>query len=191
MRAGAVAAIAVSIAAVVGLLGGAIWAQVGSRQATPGASSAAPSSYTDTPAPGASTETGSPSESASLDSPPESSPSSTPASTSTDPTSAITTPTGTIPSAPATTSTSADGWRLGSWKILNLSGKLAVETTARNTTSGTRSADLVVYVYVDGQPVATTTAHVSDVAAGATVPVSFTGTDAWKAGSKVLLLVAP
>jgi len=80
---------------------------------------------------------------------------------------------------------------LGSWKILNNAGKLAVETTARNTTSGTRSADLILYVYVDGQPIATTSLHVSDVAAGATVPATFTGTDTWKAGSKVLLLVAP
>jgi hypothetical protein len=51
-----------------------------------------------------------------------------------------------------------------------------------------RSATLVLYVYVSGQLIATTTATVTDVPAGGTVPVHFAGTDPWKPGQKVLLL---
>ena len=47
---------------------------------------------------------------------------------------------------------------------------------------------LVLYVYVDGRLIATTTATVTDVAAGGTVPVHFAGTDPWQPGQKVLLL---
>ena len=54
--------------------------------------------------------------------------------------------------------------------------------------AGMRSATLVLYVYVSGQLIATTTATVTDVPAGGTVPVHFTGTDPWKPGQKVLLL---
>jgi hypothetical protein len=96
-------------------------------------------------------------------------------------------PTGTAPTAPATTTTSADGWRLGSWRITN-TGSLGVDTTARNTATGMRSATLVLYVYVGGELIATTTAVVTDVPAGGTVPVHFAGTDPWKPGQKVLLL---
>lgn len=98
--------------------------------------------------------------------------------------------TGTAPPAPDTTDTSDDGWRLGSWRISNEGGTLGVDTTARNTSTGTRSADLVLYVYVDGALIATTTTRVTDVGAGESVSVSFVGSDPWKPGQKVLLLVA-
>ena len=39
-----------------------------------------------------------------------------------------------------------------------------------------------------GEHIATTTARVTDVPAGETVPVQFTSADAWKPGQKVLLL---
>jgi predicted short-subunit dehydrogenase-like oxidoreductase (DUF2520 family) len=80
------------------------------------------------------------------------------------------------------------GWRLGSWRITNSGGTLGVDTTARNTGTATASANLVLYVYVDGTLIATTTATVTDVPAGGTVPVHFSGSDPWKAGQKVLLL---
>jgi len=67
-------------------------------------------------------------------------------------------------------------------------GTLGVDTTARNTATGTRSATLVLYVYVDGSLIATTTTVVTDVPAGGTVPVHFSGDDPWKPGQKVLLL---
>jgi hypothetical protein len=49
----------------------------------------------------------------------------------------------------------------------------------------------VLYVYVDGQHIATTTTRVTDLAAGDSVPVHFSGTDPWKPGQKVLLLQVP
>ena len=46
----------------------------------------------------------------------------------------------------------------------------------------------MLYVYIGGQLVATTTTVVTDVPAGATVPVHCSGSDPWKPGDKVLLL---
>lgn len=46
----------------------------------------------------------------------------------------------------------------------------------------------MLYVYVDGTLIATTTATVTDVPAGGTVPVHFSGSDPWKPAQKVLLL---
>lgn len=168
--------IAVALAAIVGLIAGAVWGLSGSKAPAP----------TDSPAP----VTRSP---ASSESPatPDASPgsSSQPPSTGSTPTpSSAPTPDGSVPPAPATTTTSADGWRLGPWQITNTAGTLGVSTTARNTATGPRSADLVLYLYVDGAWIATTTARVTDVPAGGTVPVAFTGTDPWKPGQKVLLL---
>jgi hypothetical protein len=170
MPAGALVAVCLVLAALVGIGVGAVWGQSGRDGAAPTArptsTSAAPSSAPASPSGGA---------------------------TSSEPTPETSTPTpppvtGSIPPAPATTTTSADGWRLGSWRITNTGGLLGVDTTARNTSTGTRSAELILYVYVDGVPIATTTTTVTDVPAGETVPVQFTGTDPWKPGQKVLLL---
>jgi cytoskeletal protein RodZ len=176
MSTGAIVAVAVSVAAVLGLLVGAVWGLAGGgSEGTPSAGGPT-SPSTVAPAPSSPEATGS-------------TPSSTPTRTSSSPTPAPA-PTGEVPPAPATTTTSADGWRLGSWRITN-TGTLGVDTTARNTSTGTRSADLVLYVYVDGRHIATTTARVTDVPAGGTVPVQFTGTDQWQPGQKVLLLQVP
>jgi hypothetical protein len=179
MPVAAVVALAVALAAVVGLIAGALWGLSGGGGGTAASSTPTPvptSSPSTTPSPSTASPSGS-----STPEPPSPSGSST-----TGPT-----PTGSAPPAPATTSTSADGWRLGSWRITNAGGTLGVTTTARNIRTQTRSADLVLYVYVDGQLIATTTATVTDVPAGGTVPVQFTGTDPWKPGQKVLLLVVP
>jgi hypothetical protein len=171
MSTGAIVAVAVSVAAVLGLLVGAVWGLAGGG--SDGGTSAGGPTSSGTVAPAPSTPT-------------DSSPSSSPTRTASSPTPAPA-PTGEVPPAPATTTTSADGWRLGPWRITN-NGTLGVDTTARNTTTGTRSADLVLYVYVDGRHIATTTARVTDVPAGGTVPVQFTGPDPWAPGQKVLLL---
>ena len=63
----------------------------------------------------------------------------------------------------------------------------ACVATVRSGTA-TASANLVLYVYVDGTLIATTTATVTDVPAGGSVPVHFSGADPWKPGQKVLLL---
>jgi hypothetical protein len=182
MPAAAIVLAALALTAVVGLIAGAVWGQSESPGSTPtgssptGSSSAGPAVTT---APG---DTASPTGTGSSTSGP-----SDPATASA-PSSAAAPPPGSAPSAPATTTTSADGWRLGSWKITNTGGSLGVDTTARNTATGTRSATLVLYVYVNGALIATTTAVVTDVPAGGTVPVHFGGTDSWAPGTKVLLL---
>ena len=172
MPAAAMVAVALVLAVVVGLIIGAVWGLAGSKT-TP---SAQP---TGAPAP---TSGGSSSASAE--------PSQSPTRPTTPTTEPAPTASGAVPPAPATTDTSDDGWRLGSWRITNDGGVLGVVTTARNTSTGTRSADLVLYVYVGGEWIAMTTARVTDVGAGETVPVTFVGTDPWKAGQKVLLLQA-
>jgi hypothetical protein len=179
MPVGAIVAVAAALAAIVGLIGGAIWGLSESRSTT-GSS-------------GSSTAPSATSPSASVSAEPSADPTTPASDTPTASTTPSTAPsaTGTAPEAPATTTTSADGWRLGSWRITNAGGTLGVDTTARNTATGTRSADLVLYVYVDGALIATTTARVTAVPAGGSVPVQFTGTDPWKPGQKVLLLQVP
>lgn len=176
MPAGAIIVVALVLTAVVGLIVGAIWGQTGGRGASSSATDVPSAVVTpSTSTPSSPSDTSSPSDSASASAP---SVPATPAAS----------PTGTAPPAPATTTTSADGWRLGSWQVTNSGGTLGIDTTARNTATGTRSATLVLYVYVSGTLIATTTATVTDVPAGGTVPVHFAGTDPWQPGTKVLLL---
>ena len=172
MPAGAIVGVAIAIAAVVGLIAGAVWGQVGGGGSSSAASTTPSAIVTPSESPSETAESPTPTEASET---PSDSPTSAPR------------PTGTAPTAPATTTTSADGWRLGSWRITN-TGTLGVDTTARNTATGTRSAVLVLYVYVDGRLIATTTANVTDVPAGGTVPVHFAGSDPWQPGQKVLLL---
>jgi len=171
---GALVVVALLIAAVIGLVAGGVWGQIGNHSATPQPTS---TSSTGTPAPS------SPSPSQSSTSTPT-----TPTTSPSGTTGPGPTPTGAAPSAPATTTTVVDGWRLGAWKITNTGGTLGVDTTARNTGTATSSANLVLYVYINGTLIATTTSTVTDVPAGASVPVHFSGADPWKSGQKVLLL---
>ena len=175
MPAGALVAVSLVLAALAGLAVGAVWGLSGgsSPTASPSRTTTATTSGATTPGP----TTGSPGSSGSSSARP------TQSATSAPPTA-----TGSVPAAPATTTTSADGWRLGSWRITNTAGAIGVDTTARNTSTGTRSADLILFIYVNGEHIATTTARVTDVPAGETVPVQFTSADPWKAGQKVLLL---
>ncbi len=76
---------------------------------------------------------------------------------------------------------------MGRWQITN-DKTLGVDSTVRNTSTGTRSANLVLYIYVDGLPIGTATAVITNLGAGETVPVHFSSTSAWKPGTKVLLL---
>lgn len=172
MPAGALVVVSLVLAALAGLAVGAVWGLSGgsSPSASPSRTSTPTTSTTATPRPTADSS-GTPS-----------------AEPTRSQSSAPPTATGSVPAAPATTTTSADGWRLGSWRITNTGGAIGVDTTARNTSTGTRSADLILFIYVNGEHIATTTARVTDVPAGETVPVQFTSSDAWKAGQKVLLL---
>ncbi len=174
MPAGALVVVSLVLAALAGLAIGAVWGLAGDSSP-----SASPSPSRST---GATTGTSTPPRPTA-----DSSGSTSPEPTQSE-SSAAPTATGSVPPAPATTTTSADGWRLGSWRITNTGGAIGVDTTARNTSTGTRSADLILYIYVGGEHIATTTARVTDVPAGETVPVQFTSADAWKPGQKVLLL---
>lgn len=183
MPAGAIVAAALAITAVVGLIVGAIWGQIGGE--APSSSTPAPTVVVTPSTPSVPSATATPDATATDGATP------TPSATDVTPSgsgSPAASPTGSAPPAPATTTTSADGWRLGSWKVTTTGGTLGIDTTARNTTTGTRSATLVLYVYVNGTLIATTTAVVTDVPAGGTVPVHFAGTDPWQPGSKILLL---
>ena len=177
MPATAIVLVGLAMAVVVGLIAGAVWGQTGSRGGVTSASESPTTSGTP------STSTPSTAQTDTSSATPEVSGS--PSSQTSEP---VAPPTGAAPSAPATTTTSADGWRLGSWKITTTGGTLGVDTTVRNTATGPRSATLVLYVYVGTALIATTTTVVTDVPAGATVPVQFSGTDPWAAGTKVLLL---
>jgi len=174
ISAAALVVVCVLIAAALGLIIGAVWGLSGK-----GGVAAPPRTRTPTPSTPADTSTPTGTGSGTSSSTP-----STPVASSTPPPVV----TGSAPPAPATTTTSADGWRLGSWRITTTGGTIGVDTTARNTATGTRSADLVLFVYVNGTNVATTTAHVADVPPGESVPVHFAGSDPWTAGPKVLLL---
>jgi len=181
----AIVVVALVITAVVGIIAGAVWGQSGHGGSDASSSSPAPTTSSPEPAP---TDTASPTPT-DTSTPTTSPSSSTSPSGSTSPTNGPgPTPTGSAPPAPATTTTVADGWRLGPWRITQTAGDLGVDTTCRNTATGTRSANLVLYVYVNNLLIATTTATVTNVASGATVPVHFSSTDAWKPGTKVLLL---
>ena len=178
MPATAIVLVGLAMAVVVGLIAGAVWGQTGSRGGVTSASESPTTSGTPSTSTPSTAQTDTSSATPEVSGSPTSSQTSEP----------VAPPTGAAPSAPATTTTSADGWRLGSWKITTTGGTLGVDTTVRNTATGPRSATLVLYVYVGTALIATTTTVVTDVPAGATVPVQFSGTDPWAAGTKVLLL---
>jgi hypothetical protein len=185
MPTAAIIVVALVITAVVGVIAGAVWGQSGHSTPDSSPTTAAPTSDSASPT---QSDTATPTDTGSVGPTDTGTPTTSPTGSTSPTTGPGPTPTGSAPPAPATTTTVADGWRLGPWRITQTGGNLGVDTTCRNTATGTRSANLVLYVYVNGQLIATTTATVTNVAAGATVPVHFSSTDAWKPGSKVLLL---
>ncbi len=81
-------------------------------------------------------------------------------------------------------------WAVGNWRITNTGGVIGMEATVTNRAAKTRSSELTMYLYVDGEPLAQLGAVVTDVPAGAAIPVTFTSDDPWGPGTKTLLLVA-
>jgi hypothetical protein len=81
-------------------------------------------------------------------------------------------------------------WLLESYRLDNTAEGLVVSGTVRNRGGATASADLVVWVYVDGTSLGSVTGTVSDVPAGAAVPVTMRGDAIWRPGQKVVLLEA-
>lgn len=170
----AVVVIAVIVVAVIGVLVGALWGRSGTdagpaRPATPGAPTTPAGPTPD----GAPTTPG-----------PDRSP------TSPTPYVTPTTPSGEFPPAPASSQQVSKKWAVGNWRITNTGGVIGMQATVTNRAAKTRSGELTMYLYVDGVPLARLGAVVTDVPAGASLPVTFTSDDTWGPGTKTLLLVA-
>jgi hypothetical protein len=108
-----------------------------------------------------------------------------PAATSTAPASS-----GEAPPAPASDQLRSGDWLLESYRLDNTDEGLVVSGTVRNRGDAAASADLRVWVYLDGASLGSASTTVTDVAAGAAVPVTMRGDAVWKPGQKVVLLEA-
>jgi hypothetical protein len=169
---GLVAAGGLVAAVVVGLAVGALWGLSG-RPAS--VVSTGPSSPVSTPSDGGQT----PSPSTTGPTPDDSE------SPSDEPTS----PDG-YPPAPAANSQTSHRWHVGNWRITNTDGRIGMEATVTNTAAKARAAELTMYLYVSGTPLARLTATVPEMAGHASGPVTFSSTDSWGPGTKTLLLEA-
>ena len=94
------------------------------------------------------------------------------------------------PPAPGSDQLRSGDWLLESYRLDNTTDGLVVSGTVRNRGDATASADLLVWVYADGEPLGSVTTTVTDVAAGAVVPVTMRGDAVWKAGTKRVILEA-
>lgn len=97
---------------------------------------------------------------------------------------------GDAPPAPSSDQLRSGDWLLESYRLDNTADGLVVSGTVRNRGTSTASANLTVWVYVDGTSLGSVSGEVSDVAAGAAVPVTLRGDAIWKPGQKVVLLEA-
>lgn len=173
---GLIAAGGLVAAVVLGLAGGALWGLSGrSGSVTPGGPGVpvvAPSDGARTPSPSA---TG----------PTTPVPDSTPDSPSASPTLP-----GGFPPAPASSQQVSKKWAVGNWRITNTGGRIGMDAMVTNGAGKPRAAQLTMYLYVSGTPLARLTATVPEMGAKASGPVTFTSTDSWGPGTKTLLLVA-
>jgi hypothetical protein len=94
------------------------------------------------------------------------------------------------PPAPSSDQLRSGDWLLESYRLDNTADGLVVSGTVRNRGTATASANLTVWVYLDGTSLGSVSGEVSDVAAGAAVPVTLRGDAIWKPGQKVVLLEA-
>lgn len=95
-----------------------------------------------------------------------------------------------VPPAPAKNELSSNEWLLSPYAIVQENGNLVVTGTVQNLAAPARSATMRVFVYVDGNPVATAVGEVRDVQGGGSLEVSLPSDTAWTAGNKVLLVSA-
>jgi hypothetical protein len=94
------------------------------------------------------------------------------------------------PAAPASDQLRDGDWLLESYRLDNNDSGLVVSGTVRNRGTEAGSADLTVWVYANGEPLGSVQTTVSDVPAGAAVPVTMRGDAVWKPGTKRVLLQA-
>lgn len=165
---------ALVVAAVIGLLAGAVWGLSGQNAATPGPV-----------LPPASDSTGGTASTPAAPTP--SVPPPTPGPTTPAPTPTL--PNG-FPPAPQGNQQTSNDWHVGKWRITNTAGVIGMVTTLTNRAPTTRSGSFTMYLYINGAPLATLTAAASDVAAGVAQELTFVSTDRWGPGSKTLLFVA-
>lgn len=95
-----------------------------------------------------------------------------------------------VPPAPASNKLTSNDWVLSPYAILRQDGNLLVTGTLQNRAAEARSASVNVFVYVDGQPVATGSGTVQNVPADSSIEVELPSGTPWTAGNKVLLLQA-
>jgi hypothetical protein len=94
------------------------------------------------------------------------------------------------PPAPADDQLRSGDWFLETYRLDNTDEGLVVSGTVRNRGNSTGSADLTTWVYESGESLGSVSTTVTDVPAGAAVPVTMTGDAIWRPGQKVVLLEA-
>lgn len=79
---------------------------------------------------------------------------------------------------------------LSPWSIENGSnGEMTVTGNVKNTGTEAASGFATVYIYSDGVAIGSASGQLPEVAPGASVPVTLTGTDKWQPGQKSVSLV--
>ena len=174
-----IAAVGLGVAAVIGLLLGAVWG-LSSQQVAP------PAAAPVVPAPSGSDHSSPTGPGPSQPGPSQPGPSQ-PGPDQPSPSEVVP---GGYPAAPASSQQTSRKWHVGSWRITNTGGTIGMQATVTNSAARARSGSFTMYLYVDGQPLATLTGSAADVPAGGSVPVTFGSTDAWGPGTKTLLFVA-
>lgn len=81
-------------------------------------------------------------------------------------------------------------WLLSSYRLGNDANSMWVEGTVANRGSKAASANLVVWIYANGQSLGSVSTSVTDVPAGGSQSVRMDGDAKWAPGSKVVLLEA-
>ncbi len=94
------------------------------------------------------------------------------------------------PPAPAEDQLRSGDWLLETYRLDNTDDGLVVSGTVRNRGTTTGSADLTTWVYEAGESLGSVSTTVTDVPAGAAVPVTMTGDAIWRPGQKIVLLDA-
>ena len=94
------------------------------------------------------------------------------------------------PPAPDANELGSGQWFLDRYSFDNTADGMAVDGTVRNKGDAPASAELTVWVYLNGESLGSASTTVTDVPAGGTTSVRMTGDAIWKPGEKVVLFEA-
>jgi tRNA A-37 threonylcarbamoyl transferase component Bud32 len=97
---------------------------------------------------------------------------------------------GQAPPAPSSDQLRSGDWVLMTYRFDNTADGMIVSGTVRNAGGESGSADLTTWVYQGTESLGSVSTTVTDVPAGATVPVTMSGDAVWKPGAKKVLLEA-